>query len=65
MQNEPDYIIVKKIIHGVEVDVKLYPLGLSNYIEEDDLDALIEEMTRQPEPTVQKTGIEHYLRSDS
>lgn len=65
MQNEPDFILVKKQIHGQEVEVKVYPVGATNYVEEDDLDALIAELSKQPEPTVQKTGIEHYLRLES
>lgn len=55
------YKTVKKVIHGVEVEVKVYPIGLSNYIDEEDLDLLIEELGKRPEPTVQKTGMEFYL----
>ena len=65
MQNE-QYTIVKKIVHGVEVEVKVYPVGASNYVSEDELDELIELFNRAEDAsvTVKKTGIEHYLRKD-
>jgi len=64
MQNE--FQIVKKIVHGVEVEVKVYPVGASNYVSEDELDELIELFNRAEDAsvTVKKTGIEHYLRRD-
>ena len=64
MQN--DFQIVKKIVHGVEVEVKVYPVGASNYVSEDELDELIELFNRAEDAsvTVKKTGIEHYLRRD-
>lgn len=64
MQNEPDFVIVKKVIHGTEVEVKVYPVGASNYVAEDELDELIEIFNRAEDAnvTVKKTGIEHYLK---
>ncbi len=57
MINHP-FKLVKKIIHGQEVEVKVYAVGASNYIDEDDLE-MIEE-----EPTVKPTGIEFYLKKE-
>jgi hypothetical protein len=66
MRSDPEFTIVKKLIHGVEVEVKVYPAGATNYVNEDELDALIELFNRADEEnvTVNKTGIEHYLRKD-
>jgi hypothetical protein len=61
---QQEFKTVKKVIHGQEVEVKVYPIGASNYVDEDDLEALIEELGKRPEPTVQKTGIEHYLKKE-
>lgn len=58
---QPEFKIVKKVIHGQEVEVKVYPIGVSNFVDEEDLEALIEELGKRPEPTVQKTGQEFYL----
>jgi len=65
MQNEQDYVIVKKVVHGVEVEVKVYPVGASNYVSEDELDELIELFNRAEDAniTVKKTGIEHYTKA--
>jgi len=65
MQNEPDFQIVKKIVHGVEVEVKVYPVGASNYVSEDELDELIDLFNRAEDTnvTVKKTGIEHYIKN--
>jgi hypothetical protein len=65
MQNEQDYVIVKKVVHGVEVEVKVYPVGASNYVSEDELDELIELFNRADDAsvTVKKTGIEHYTKA--
>ena len=56
--------IVKKTIHGQEVDVKVYRIGLSKLVNEDELDELIELFNRSEDAnvTVKKTGIEHYLK---
>lgn len=48
--------IVKKIIHGQEVEVKVYPIGMSNYIDEEDMDMVQQELTVAP------TGVEFYLQ---
>ena len=66
MQTEHDFVIVKKIIHGIEVNVKVYPVGASNYVAEDELDELIELFNRAEDAsvTVKKTGIEHYLKQE-
>jgi hypothetical protein len=62
MENE--YTVVKKVIHGQEVDVKVYRIGLSKLVNEDELDELIELFNRADNNnvTVKKTGMEHYLR---
>ena len=52
---EIPFTIVKKVIHGQEVEVKVYPAGVSSYIDEDDLEIRVEE------PTVKPTGVEFYL----
>jgi len=57
MNNQP-IKIVKKVIYGQEVDVKVYATGASNYVDEEDL-----ELT-QEEPTVKPTGVEFYLKKD-
>lgn len=59
-----EYKIVRKVVHGVEVEVKVFPIGASNYVDEEDLDALLEELGKRPEPTVQKTGQEFYLKQE-
>lgn len=47
--------LVKKIIHGQEVEVKVYPIGMSNYVDEEDMDMVQQELTVAP------TGVEFYL----
>lgn len=59
-----EYKIVRKVVHGVEIDVKVYNIGVSNYLDEEDLDGLLEELGKRPEPTVNKTGMEFYLKQE-
>ena len=53
--------IEKKVIHGQEVEVKIYPTGESNYEEDDELEELLKLM-EPGEPTVNATGREFYLK---
>lgn len=53
--------IEKRIIHGQEVEVKVYPAGASNYEEEDELEELLRLM-EPAETTVNPTGQQYYIK---
>jgi len=53
----------KRTVHGQVVEVKIYPIGASNYEEEDELEELLR-MMEPAEVTVNPTGQQFYLRKE-